>query len=252
MKQLFLILSMVCFTTLAQASCPAIDAVGEPVGPTGQGYFQVCHTMYSSLVSSDTKNPVWDAGVVTADSANGKSKRGPFFKYDPQLPVGFGSTDQDYQGAKDKNGNMIARGHNYDANDSKLNDKVMHESFYFTNMFPQLQENNAGVWKSMETIVHNLAIQYGTVYVVNGPIYASDQGIIGNNVKIPSHLYKVIYIPQLNKTLGYIIPNTLLPNTKPKQFTVSQDYVEQITGLKFFPKINGYIKVSTLQEIGVN
>jgi len=115
----------------------------------------------------------------------------------------------------------------------------MHESFLFINMLPQVQVcNNSGVWRSAEIIVHKLAIKYGKVYVFNGPIYKTDMGTIGNNVKIPSHLFKVVYNPTTNTSIGFIFPNDKECKHKPAEFVVTQSQVESETGLKFFPKVS--------------
>jgi len=235
------------------STTPDFYPVGLPVSNCiGTDYTYVQHSQYSSLVSRLTKNPVWVAGVVTKESCSGATPRVNDFKNDPLVPVGFGATVADYHLAKSKEGEELAKGHMYDAFDSQLNPQIMEESFQVpTNFVPQNQSNNAGVWKSFEEIIHKLAIEYGKVYVVAGPLYDQDFGTIGHQVKIPSKLYKVIYIPQLNKSLGYIIPNTKLSNTKPEQFTVSQDDVEVATGLKFFTNIKDYDKVKTLNDIGV-
>jgi endonuclease G len=75
----------------------------------------------------------------------------------------------------------------------KWSEDVMKESFYFSNMSPQVPSFNRGVWKKLEEKVRDWAVIYDSILVVTGPILASDLKKIGpNEVCVPKAYYKVI------------------------------------------------------------
>lgn len=117
--------------------------------------------------------------------------------------------------------------------------KTMDESFFMSNMSPQLGEFNRGVWKDLESQVRSFAISEGDIYVVTGPILPKTKTItIGpNKVTVPDAYYKVIWDrTEPEKMIGFILPNEGSSKSL-KSFAVTVDKVEAETGLDFFPKI---------------
>ena len=98
------------------------------------------------------------------------------------------------------------RGHNMPAEDNRCDPDGMKECFYFTNMFPQTHHLNAGVWKTLETMERQYAIDEGQIYV-----YIGSKGIkttIGDDaVAVPDSCWKVIYHYKTRSWEGYIFPN---------------------------------------------
>lgn len=225
----------VMFTSTAWAQdCPVTADVGQTIVPASNSYYPLCHKGYFSLVDARTKNPAFVQETVTAKNAKGKLERTDHFKSDPALPRNVGSKLSDYEGSG------YARGHMAPADDFAADQQMMDESFYLSNMVPQVQKcNNAGVWSSIERIVRDWAVHYETIYVVSGPIYDKQHSYIGDDVEVPDFLFKVVYNPVLNKSVAFLLPNTELCKRKPNEFAVTQDDVERITGYKFFPNVSG-------------
>ena len=117
--------------------------------------------------------------------------------------------------------------------------KTMDESFYLSNMCPQLPECNRGPWKDLESKVRDFAIKEKDVYIVTGPILSdTNMKTIGTNkVTVPKRFYKVVWdrTPP-EKMIGFILPNS--GSTKNLQdFAVTVNEVELETGLDFFSKL---------------
>ena len=116
-------------------------------------------------------------------------------------------------------------------------EQSMIESFYYSNMSPQVPSFNRGIWKNAESFTREAAITNHVIYVVTGPVFTSDMTTIGHNkVAVPQSYFKVILDnsePEL-KAIAFVIPNeaSQLPL---QHFVVSVDVVEQLTGLDFFP-----------------
>jgi hypothetical protein len=89
--------------------------------------------------------------------------RGTAFKPDP-----LALKETDLQSSYDGSG--YDRGHNMNAEDNRCDKQGMDESFYFSNMTPQVPQLNRGVWKSLETEVRETAAVADSVKVWMGSV----------------------------------------------------------------------------------
>ena len=141
--------------------------------------------------------------------------------------------DHDYEGSG------YDRGHLAPAADMGWSTITMAESFYFSNMSPQLPAFNRGIWKRLEELVRSWAIENKAVYVVTGPVLTSNLPSIGpDKVSVPKYFYKVIldYTDPDIKGIGFILPNA--SSGAPLQnYAVTIDSVEKVTGIDFFPAL---------------
>jgi len=179
------------------------------------------------------EQPAWVIYHMTKEEATTKAaSRDDNFREDPQIPTGS-ATLADYR----RSG--YDRGHLAPAADMAYSIKTMDESFYMSNMSPQLGEFNRGIWKDLESLVRSFAISEGDIYVVTGPILPKTKTItIGpNEVTVPQAYYKVIWDrTEPEKMIGFILPNEGSSKSL-KSFAVTVDKVEAETGLDFFSKI---------------
>ena len=113
------------------------------------------------------------------------------------------------------------------------------ESFYYSNISPQVPSFNRGIWKKLEELVRKWTKEEKSVFVVTGPVLEKDLPAIGpNKVSVPRYFYKVIldYNEPVIKGIGFIIPNKA--STEPLQnYSVTIDRVENLTGIDFFPSL---------------
>ena len=114
----------------------------------------------------------------------------------------------------------------------------MSESFFLSNMVPQVPNNNRGIWKQLETKVREYVTKFNDVYVASGTIYDKGYSTIGTNkVGVPTRLFKVIIDVKTLKASAYIFPNKALPVQDLEKFKVSIKDVEAATGINFNPKL---------------
>jgi endonuclease G, mitochondrial len=187
------------------------------------------HSAYVLGYSEEHEQARWVAYQLTYQEVRGSQKRKDNFRSDPSVSTGSASI-ADYKGSG------YDRGHLAPAADMKLNSTYMSESFFMSNMSPQDPGFNRGVWKSLEAVVRNMALQNEAIYVVTGPIFMSNKGSIGlNKVTIPGYYYKVIldYSGEKHKAIGFILPNSNSTSSL-SSFAVSVDIVENKSGLDFF------------------
>jgi endonuclease G len=159
----------------------------------------------------------------------GKAKRGNNFRPDPFVISGSAQLIDYKNSGYDK-------GHLCPAGDMGFNEEAMSETFYLSNMSPQVPAFNRGIWKSLETIVRDWAIEEDSIYIVTGGILSHPLGFIGpDRVSIPSMYYKVIYdLTGEKKMIAFILPNEIGSKPLP-DYAVSVSDVEKLTGIIFFP-----------------
>jgi endonuclease G len=121
----------------------------------------------------------------------------------------------------------------------KFSAQAMSESFYMSNVSPQLPGFNRGIWKKLEEQVRDWAIENKTVYITTGPILEKGLPTIGpNQIPIPKAFYKVVldYSQPDIKAIGFIIPNqgSSLPLSN---YTIPIDDIEKRTHIDFFSKL---------------
>lgn len=193
----------------------------------------VSHAAYTLEYNETHEQACWVAYVLTKEKTVRVAERTNKFLSDPMVKTGS-ADNGDYS----KSG--YDRGHLAPAADMGWSAKTMAESFYFSNMSPQVPAFNRGIWKRTEELVRTWAIAYDSLYVVTGPVLNGNLPSIGaNHVSIPHYYYKVIldyHRPEV-KAIGIIMPNAASSETI-KHFAVSVDSVEHITGIDFFPLLN--------------
>lgn len=133
------------------------------------------------------------------------------------------------------------RGHMCPGGDCNWNDEGRDETFLLSNMCPQNPNLNRGDWKEIEIACRKWAQEYGSIYVVCGPIFFKSQRherIGPNRIPVPEAFFKVVLCPDsINpKGIGFICRNT--DGNRKKDFYVNSiRQVERVTGYKFFPKL---------------
>ena len=207
--------------------CKEFAAYGVP-GLSGD---LLCRKGY--LLSHDParKTPVWVAEHLTREKAARHLRRSDDFRADSDLEQGKRAELSDYRGSG------YDRGHMAPAADMAWDEEAMSESFYLSNMVPQVGVGmNRGIWMELEKKVRNWVLERGELYVYSGPIYlASDTETIGNNkVAVPGFLYKIVMDPRLKEAIALVMPNQKLRVEDLPNYLVSVREVEKKTGLHFF------------------
>jgi len=198
--------------------------------PSGAGQI-VDRDGYAFCYSEKHEQPLWVSYKLTKNEVLNKiAKRKNNFRKDPDIKTGS-STLADYR----KSG--YDRGHLAPAGDMTWSKKAMSESFYLSNMSPQVPGLNRGIWKKLESTVRKWAVSRGSVYVITGPIILPKHRTIGpNKVSIPQSYYKIVVDVARKQAIAFIIPNQKTPK-KLFEFSVSIDKIESITGLDFCSKL---------------
>jgi len=198
----------------------------------------VCRTGYALAHDPIKKTPIWVAEYLNKERARGKFDRSDDFKPDPDLPLGRRAELADYKSASSK----YDRGHMSAAANNAWDEDAMSESFYLSNMVPQVGPGmNRGIWKQLESYVRDWARSRGEVYIYTGPIYPRgipSKTIGKNKVAVPVSLYKIVYDPNANEAIAFIMPNKKLRTKDLPDYIVTIAEVERQTGLTFLAALS--------------
>jgi endonuclease G len=215
-------------TTLRTSPAEVPSGIGLPlIVSTGN---TIRHKGYALSYNIAHKQPLWVAYLQTAQHTQTATQvRLNSFSPDPSASFAT-ATDADYEGQG------FDRGHMAPAEDMAWSKATMQESFYFTNICPQLPAFNRGVWRRLENLLRYWSEAYDSVYIVTGPVLTNGLPVIGpHKVSVPSLFYKVVlhYNQKGTKAIGFVLPNQASAATL-QRFAVTVDSVEHLTGINFF------------------
>ena len=163
----------------------------------------IYHKYYSTTFIKSKHFPVVVKYWLTRSMVNCEHRyqRSNKFKPDPSIPE-FTNLDMDYK----KSG--YDRGHQMDAYDCGCDSTAMAESFYYSNVAPQLQALNRGSWKRLEDYTRKLVKDYDSVLVWCGSITLENSHI--GRVAVPDYCWKIVYIKKSGIAKAYSFRNDLI------------------------------------------
>lgn len=219
---------------------------------------EIIHHAAMSLVYSEPHEQAkWVAHIILPDIISGKAGRSNDFREDSLVKTGS-ATEIDYflktkkeDGYYEYDGFGYDRGHLAPSADFRWSKNALSESYFYSNMSPQLAEFNREKWGELEDILRGYIYNNPTtqLYVVTGPLLNDtlpkiERGI--NKVSIPAYYYKVVMDLTNQKAIGFIMPNQKI-NYPLNNYAVSIDEVEAATGIDFFHQLEDE-KENTLES----
>jgi endonuclease G len=241
----FLAVVLLSFATLVSANdidtkCKHLVVYGAPVKAEGNNQY-LCRTAYAVNYNYATKVPFYAVEHITAANLVKNAPRKDDFREDPEIPTPHRATLADYTGMG------FDRGHVAPAADMTFSAQAMSESFFLSNMMPQVPGNNRGIWKYLEENVRYWVQVKGEVYVITGTLFDAQPKMM-NKVAIPSHVYKIVIDPKSGKQIAYLFPNEKLDPKLIDNYAVSVATIEQKTGINFSPALtNNAAEKTTLK-----
>ena len=158
--------------------------------------------------------------------------------YDPYISKAY---QPNLKGAYDG----YSRGHQIPSGDRLSSRDDNASTFYYSNMVPQRQPHNGGIWQQLETHVRTLAGGVDTLYVVTGVgfddtnyKYTRDRSNVA--CPVPDYFYKVVVWRDKQErwhSKAWCIPHEGYSGGYDNyQTTLSE--METKTGFDFFPRLN--------------
>lgn len=237
MKKLLVALFLLPLIALANPiddKCKQHVIYGAPVVKDGNNQY-LCRSAYAVNYDYKTKVAYYVVEHITTANLVKAAPRKDDFREDPEVPAQYRATLKDYQGMG------FDRGHMAPAADMTYNATAMSESFYLTNMMPQVPGNNRGIWKYLEENTRYWAQTKGEVYVITGTIF-DDKLRMMNSVAIPDFIYKIVIDPKTGKQIAYMFPNEKLDPKLIDNYAISVEELESYTGVNFSPLLPANLK----------
>ena len=196
----------------------------------------------------------WVAYPLCTLYTNGNVGRTNAWALDPLLGEDSAAPFGGYAGS-------YARGHQIPSADRQCCYDANAQTFYGTNMTPQLNEHNEGIWSSLESKVRSIANKSDTTYVVTGVIVSAssdtERDSYGKSVTIPDAYFKALLryggktstLGEWNAAAFYLEHRAYSENIG-RQHSMSIDELENITGIDFFvnlPAMAGEEKAALIE-----
>ncbi|ABN68336.1 Mitochondrial nuclease [Scheffersomyces stipitis CBS 6054] len=219
---------------------------------------------FVSCYNRQTRNPYWVVEHITKESVqrgSGVDRKNSVFKEDEAIPAKFRSRLRDFF----RSG--YDRGHQAPAADAKFSQVAMDETFYLTNMSPQVGDGfNRDYWAHFEDFARRLTNRYDNVRIMTGPLFLPkrcDDGkyrvtyeVIGSppNVAVPTHFFKLI-VGENNgddriSVGAFVLPNERIDNTDDlTKYQVPVEALERSTGLELLQKVPFSKKKDLCREV---
>lgn len=188
--------------------------------------------------SQDHYVALWVAYPLCSMYTNKIVNRTDAWAYDPVLGKAYSSAP--FGGY----GGSYARGHQLPSADRLCSYDANAQTFYGSNMTPQLNAHNEGIWQELETKVRTIANKSDTTYVVTGCIVAGSKTTTtdsdGNRMTVPAAYFKALLRYSSASTLGqwnaaaFYLEHRSYSESIGKQHSMSIDELEKITGMDFF------------------
>lgn len=177
--------------------------------------------------------PAWVSYRLTANEVTNRvAKRLTKFPSDKSVPLSASSAD--YKGT------IYDRGHIAPAADMSWSKAAVSNSFFMSNMSPQVGMFNRGIWRELEMWVRDAAVREESIIVLSGPIFTTNETktTIGlTKVEVPEYYYKVLLTEkEPRKAIGFILRNEPSTNSI-SYFACSVDDVESAVGLDFYENL---------------
>ena len=205
---------------------------------------------YTHLYDKSTYASLWTAYPLYKATTGGNRTeswaKNPNLKETEQINIWKGSYGVNV-------GNTIyARGHLLPDADRSNNATMQKQTYYATNLVPQIQDKfNGGIWNSLEAAVRNAIPASDTLYVTTGVTFKT----VGGNetvttiqpqhdtkkCPVPNYFYKVLLKVKRNSkgevtsasTIGFWFEHRQYDD-KYNNYAVSVDEIEELTGFDFF------------------
>ncbi|MDO5651162.1 MAG: DNA/RNA non-specific endonuclease [Moraxella sp.] len=164
--------------------------------------YPLCFYQFAVMYSGKTRTAVYVAQHLTREqvSTARQLERVDNFHPESRLPTGVRADIKDYRGTGYDRGHLAPNG-------DMSNQQSQFDSFSLANIVPQDSTHNRELWREIESVTRDLADNYGEIYVITGTAFADTQVDKVGKIFVPTHLYKVVYVPSIAQAAVYYSAN---------------------------------------------
>lgn len=181
---------------------------------------------YTAYYNENLRNPVWVGYELEAE------KRSPDKWPRPRVPFQTDARTSARVDTKDFTNSGYTRGHMAPsfAIGAFHGKPAQLETFLLSNICPQTEKCNAGVWNSIERMeADDFAMRFGSIQTVTGPVFNDPPDRLPSGIAIPAGFFKVIMRPD-GQTIAFLVPQN--PGSpKPEDYLTSPGNIQKLTGI---------------------
>lgn len=208
---------------------------------------------YSFLWNEERLTADWVAYPLCKGNI-GEGNRSNAFGLNPHMPMDMQPLL--VRGYRNGNSGYYSRGHQIPSADRRAY-RANVQTFYGTNMTPQDENLNGGIWGSLENKVRVWASRCDTLYVVSGCTYDGYDGEYaldndGKRVAVPTGYYKALLMLTGDRwhTAAFRFENRPYGDGKYRQdMAIPLSELEAATGIVFFPRLKDVVGESLYKKI---
>lgn len=244
MRHIYIPLTLI-FTIITIPLC----AQDFDYSPVGKGCEIENYLEFTICYSEQHEQPWWVSYYLTSDELSAPTRYSPSrFTTDENISTGSAThNDFTYSG--------YDRGHMSRAEYNKKSQKAYEESFYMSNVSPQIGLNFnrvGGDWYNLEELEKDFANELGSIYSATGALFENSLEVIGDDVAItvPGYFFKAILSPNKSKAIAFIIKHDNIDDDL-WDSAVSIDELEGRTGMNFFGKLNNRLETEIESNVDI-
>lgn len=201
----------------------------SPRTVSGENGTELSNSAYKVRYSEDLRNPLWVSYGLQASQRSSERMKRPQIPFSPDTRTRAGVRTEDFTRTGYTRGHMapsFAIGA-FHGRDAQL------ETFLLSNISPQKDKCNSGVWNSIERMeADDFAMRFGDIQVVCGPVFENQPpDRLPAGIAIPTGFYKIILRPD-GQTIAFLVPQEP-PSPKPEDYLTSVGEIERLAGISF-------------------
>ncbi len=203
---------------------------------------------YSVEWDCDKKSQRWSCYEMNKANMTASTSRyygNPQYPLDPDLPLNdyLDRPSEDYLIGDYFWGSGFDHGHICPSADRLYSSEANYQTFYLTNMQPQYNVFNAGLWAIMEKQVRTWATSKGTeaLYVCKGGTIDDESNILkrlSNKLIVPKYFFMALLLKNAQgyRAIAFWCENENVDRTNDSltKYAISIDELEKRTGIDFF------------------
>lgn len=194
-------------------------------------------TNYSLEYDADRRHARWVCFSFTGETAQDRVVgRTDAWQWDPSLPMEL-STERMFRRSGYTRGHLVA------SSDRQYSQEANAQTFYYSNISPQLEAHNSGVWKRLEHLVQRWGRQrnmHDALYVAKGGTIADGQieeQRIQGKIVIPRYYWMAILLRQGSEyhSIAFLTEHRHYdPMANVRDLAISVNELERFTGQDLF------------------
>ena len=221
------------------------------------------HKAMYLVYSEEHEQAKWVAHMISTNIIEGKVGRTNDFRVDTLVKTGT-AEEKDYfikklkENTKEKkylyDGFGYDRGHLAPSADFRWSKTALSESYFYSNMSPQIADFNRKGWANLEDMVRTYVYENNqSVFVITGPVLRKDLPKIErsvNGLSIPEQFYKIVVDLENELAIGYLMPHEELKYPI-EYYATSIDEIEALTSIDFLHQLNDELENKLESQLNI-